>query len=145
MLVYCWLKRSIPGLLLLVVIACSGGFLKPLLVSPSTSRRGSKSLASSTAEPLATAAAPAHSTSFTNRSEQIAGHRAGGGKVDDWVRTRTGWEHEAKWFATVGRYEPSLHPAVVAALVGLMAVWALVAFPADAAADQRDTPSTLES
>jgi hypothetical protein len=77
----------------------------------------------------------------------MSGHRtATAGEADDWVRTRTGWEHEAKWFATVGRYEPALHPAVVAALVSLIAVWALMAFPADTAkvADEPDAPSTTE-
>jgi hypothetical protein len=147
MLVYCWLKRSVPALLLLVVIACSGGLLKPLFVANSSGRKGSRPLAPSAAESLATAEVAARSGDVANRSEQLGGPRGAAGKVDDWVRTRTGWEHEAKWFATVGRYEPTLHPAVIAALIGLVAVWALVAFPADASrgADEKETPSTSES
>jgi hypothetical protein len=121
--------------------------LKPLFVANSNGRKGSRPLAPSAADSLATAAVAAHSGGVANLSEQMGGHRGAAGKADDWVRTRTGWEHEAKWFATVGRYEPTLHPAVIAALVSMVAVWALVAFPADTAraADEKETPSTSES
>ena len=146
MLVYCWLKRSTAAALLLVFIACSGGLWKPLIATHSTGGRVCRPFAPLAAESPATAVVAAHSAGVANRSEPIVARRGSAGKVDDWVRTRTGWEHEAKWFATVGRYEPALHPAVVAAMIALVAVWTLVAFPADAVrvADPPDSHSTSE-
>jgi hypothetical protein len=143
MLVYCWLKRSVPVVMLLAVIACSTGLLKPLIVASSAGGRGGKPLAPLAAGSLATAAPTTRSEGVSNRAERPSGHRGAARKTDDWVRTRTGWEHEAKWFATASQYEPTLHPAVIAALIGLMAVWTLVAFPDDTVAtvDEPDTPS----
>ncbi len=51
---------------------------------------------------------------LSNRPEQTGRRHRAAGKGDDWVRTRTGWEREARWFAATS-YEPALHPAVVAA------------------------------
>jgi hypothetical protein len=145
MVAYCWPKRLAVALVLLGASACSGGLLNPLLATNSSGRWASNPFVPQAAESAAATATVALSAFASDRSEQIGGHRDAE-RADDWVRTRTGWEHESKWLAAVGRYEPALHPAVVAGLVGLVAVWALMAFPAKAAsvADERDTPATPE-
>jgi len=100
-----WLRRSVPALLLLGIVACLGPILKPLQATQSLGRRTGR------------------------QPEETEAPATTGSMTDDWVRTRNGWEHEASWFATVGRYEPALHPTVVAAMMGLVSVWGFVAYP----------------
>ncbi len=47
--------------------------------------------------------------------------------ASQWVRTIDGWERSDRWAVTPVR-EPAVHPFVVAAGQGLVAVMALVAF-----------------
>ncbi len=123
--------------LLVAVVVLAGGHLKTFFAAVSVSRGGN------TGSPAVGTATPS-SAEAANRSEQISHQHGATGEGDDWVRTRTGWEREAKWFASSASYAPALHPAVVAALVSLVALWALVAFPADAAeaTDDPDSPDT---
>ena len=51
------------------------------------------------------------------------------GGADDWIRTRSGWEHHAALSNPLAVYQPGLHPLVVAVLMLLATLWALVAFP----------------
>ena len=137
MLVYYWVKRLLPVLLLAAMIVLARGHLKPFVAADSADQKANT--ASSTVKTAASTAAGAG-----NQSEP-ADHPGGAATAgNDWVRTRVGWEREAKWFANSISYEPGLHPAVVAALVSLVALWTLVAFPADAAgaANDPDAPDT---
>lgn len=150
MLATYWLKRSGPVLFLAAAIVLAGGNLQSVFAASSVGQpANSASPAVGTAASLAVGAAAPLSADVSNRPEKISRHRGAAGGGDDWVRTRTGWEREARWFAATS-YEPALHPAVVAGLVSLVALWALVAFPADAvrSTDDRealDTTFTTDS
>lgn len=48
-----------------------------------------------------------------------------------WVRTRSGWQ-KATWTQRPEAYSPSLHPLVVASLMGFGSVIALLALPSQA-------------
>ena len=60
------------------------------------------------------------------------------GGADDWIRTRSGWEHHAALSGPLAVYQPALHPLVVAVLMLLAALWALIAFPVQPAAGADD-------
>lgn len=57
-----------------------------------------------------------------------------------WVRTRDGWRR-AEWHQPHVAAEPRLHPALVAAFVGLASTTALMAFPLRRA-PSRTTPAS---
>lgn len=143
MLVSHCLRRSIPILTLAAAIVLAGGHLKSFLADISTSRGADLEPRKVRAESSAVESATPGSADVSNRAEESRRHRGAAGAVDDWVRTRTGWEREAKWIASSG-YEPALHPVVVAALVSLVALWALVAFPVDAV-ESVDDPQTVDT
>ncbi len=58
--------------------------------------------------------------------------------ADDWIRTRSGWEHHAALSGPLAVYQPALHPLVVAVLMLLAALWALIAFPVQPTAGADD-------
>jgi hypothetical protein len=125
MIVFSRLKQLAALLVLVVAIQPAGGSL-------GISATASSADQTNQVESLSASQASGHSSPSEDSTD--AGHRTVVHKRDDWVRTRNGWERETKWPGPLVVYQPALHPAVVAALIGLAALWALIAFPVEDAA-----------